>query len=224
VRDHQIDNFVFSSTCATYGIPDTTPIEETCAQRPINPYGSSKWMIEQVIKDFHVAHPLNYMILRYFNAVGADPEGDVGEDHNPENHLLPLAIDVALGRRASINVFGQDYPTADGACIRDYIHVTDLARAHVAALQSLLKGGKSKEFNLGTGRGYSVLEVLAKIEEISGKNLAMVHGDQRPGDPAELVANVSKIQHQLDWRPILSDLETIVKTALAWHRTHFAQQ
>ena len=218
MRDHGVGTLVFSSTCATYGIPDRVPIPESAPQRPINPYGTSKLMVEMMLRDFESAHNIRSMVLRYFNAAGADPVGELGELHDPETHLIPLALDAASGSGPPLTIFGDDYDTPDGTCIRDYVHVSDLADAHVVALQSLERGGKSAAYNLGTGSGISVREVLGAIERVTG--LAVPHsiGTRRPGDPASLISDATRAASELGWQPQLSDLDTIVATAWTWHR------
>ncbi len=218
--DHGIENFIFSSTCATYGVPEFLPIDEQTDQNPINPYGASKLMVERLLADVAAAHGMRYIALRYFNAAGADPDGQIGEVHDPETHLIPLVLDAASGRRANISVFGTDYDTADGTCIRDYIHVTDLAAAHVRSLVTLLDGGPSQVFNLGLGFGFSVLEVIAAVEAVSGLDVPVVYGDRRAGDPAVLVSNPNRAMEVLGWQPEFTDLEAIIATAWAWHQKH----
>jgi UDP-glucose-4-epimerase GalE len=213
-----IDEFIFSSTCATYGVPEGDSIPEDHPQSPINPYGSSKLMVERILRDFDVAHGLKSVALRYFNAAGADPEGEIGEDHDPETHLIPLVLDAALGRRENITVFGTDYPTPDGSCVRDYIHVSDLADAHVQALQWLLDGGQTDAMNLGTGSGFSVKEVIDMARSVTGCDIPVVLGDRRPGDPPYLVAAAGRAQSALGWKPEQSDMERIISTAWAWHQ------
>jgi UDP-arabinose 4-epimerase len=213
VRDHGIPHFIFSSTCATYGIPQRVPIAETHPQQPINPYGASKLMIERMLEDFGAAHGLRSVALRYFNAAGADPDGELGEDHDPETHLIPLALQAMLGQRADLAIFGTDYPTADGTAIRDYIHVTDLADAHVQALRYLERGGAGTAFNLGTGRGYSVREVVDTIAAVTGRRAPT----RRPGDPAVLVAAAQRGMDVLGWQPRCSELPHIITTAWRWH-------
>ncbi len=217
LRRYGIRNIVFSSTCATYGVPSRVPISEQDLQAPVNPYGASKLMVERMIKDFAAAYDMRYMILRYFNAAGADAEGDIGEDHTPETHLIPLAVEAALGKRESLTIMGNDYPTRDGTCIRDYIHVTDLAEAHVIALKKLLAEGKSHEVNLGTGCGFSVREIIGKVGEITGTPVPVVHGQRRPGDPPELVADVTMMKSLFNWQPVCSDIDTIIHSAVKWH-------
>ncbi|MBM3598595.1 MAG: UDP-glucose 4-epimerase GalE [Alphaproteobacteria bacterium] len=213
-----IGTIVFSSTCATYGTPDRVPIDETMPQRPINPYGESKLFVERVLKWYAVAYGLSWAALRYFNAAGADPDCEIGEEHDPETHLVPLAIQTALGQRSSLDVFGSDYPTSDGTAVRDYIHVTDLAEAHVRALDRLAGSGGELQLNLGTGQGHSVRQVIDTVERASGRRVAQRMAPRRPGDPAVLVADAGRANRELGWRPAQSDLDTIVRTALAWHR------
>jgi UDP-glucose-4-epimerase GalE len=213
-----VKHIVFSSTCATYGLPATVPIAETTPQCPVNPYGESKLMVERALHWYGRAYGLTYAALRYFNAAGADPEGEIGEDHTPETHLIPLILDAALGRRAQIDVYGTDYPTPDGTAVRDYIHVQDLAEAHVKALVHLERGGVSLALNLGTGRGYSVREVIAAIERITGRRVPRRESARRPGDPPALVADARLAHELLDWTPRLSDLDSILRTAWAWHQ------
>ena len=219
LRRHGVDRFVFSSTCATYGTPETIPITESEPQRPINPYGRTKLAVEGALGDYARAHGWGYAALRYFNASGASPDGTIGEDHNPETHLIPLVIQAAMGQRPWIEIFGTDYATADGTCIRDYIHVDDLALAHLLALERL-ETGKELHYNLGTGRGYSVREVIRTVEEATGKKVPVKEGPRRPGDPAVLVASSEKIQRELGWRPHYTELRPIVDTAWNWHKNH----
>jgi UDP-glucose-4-epimerase GalE len=210
--------FVFSSSCAIYGEPDKVPIRETAPKNPVNPYGVSKLMVERILSDYARAYGLSTLALRYFNAAGADPEGELGELRDPETHLIPRAMMAIQGHIPDFAVFGSDYETPDGTAVRDYIHVSDLAEAHVAALRHLLAGGSGEAFNLGTGRGYSVRQVLQAIEAETGEILGVPLGPRREGDPAELVADPSLGQSELGWAPRLSDLDTIVRTAWAWHR------
>ena len=212
-----VRHVVFSSTCATYGIPDQVPILESAPQRPVNPYGESKLMVERMLHWYGSAHGFTHAILRYFNAAGADPEGEIGEDHAPETHLIPLVLQAALGERAQIDVLGTDYPTPDGTAVRDYIHVQDLAEAHVKALDLLLKGGLSITVNLGTGVGHSVREVISASERVTGRRVPRREAPRRFGDPPVLVADASRAGELLGWKPALSDLDTILKTAWAWH-------
>jgi len=218
MRDRNIDTIIFSSTCATYGVPDTVPISEDAPQRPINPYGASKLMVERMIQDFAVAHKLKFAMLRYFNASGADPDNQIGEDHNPETHLIPLALDAAAGRRPNLTVFGSDYDTPDGTCVRDYIHVTDLAGAHICALEALKGGRPSGAYNLGNGLGASVSEVIETAERVTGLPIPIVRGERRPGDPAKLITDSSKAHQELGWVPAITDLGQIIATAWAWHQ------
>ena len=218
MRDHGVDKIVFSSTCATYGVPEVLPINEVTPQQPINPYGASKAMVERVLSDFGAAHALRSIVLRYFNAAGADPENEIGESHDPETHLIPLLLDAASGRRKNVTVFGTDYPTRDGTCIRDYIHVSDLADAHVKALRALLDGGGSSIYNLGNGRGFSVKEVIGAVERVTGLAVPVILGDRRPGDPAALISDASKARDELQWRPQFAGIDEIVRMAWAWHQ------
>jgi UDP-glucose-4-epimerase GalE len=222
--DERVSTIVFSSTCATYGIPQRCPIDEDHPQSPVNPYGESKLFVERMLDRFGAAHGLRYAALRYFNAAGADADGEIGEDHDPETHLIPLAIDAVLGRRPEVSVFGTDYPTADGTAIRDYIHVTDLALAHVQALQRLQAGDKSMRLNLGTGRGHSVREVIKMVEAISGRPVPARDAPRRAGDPPELVAASSRAYAALGWSPQHSDLHNIAATAWRWHSKQSASQ
>lgn len=216
-----VKHFVFSSTCATYGNPQTPVLAEDHPQKPLNPYGSSKLMVEQILHDLDAAHGLKSVCLRYFNASGADPDAQIGEHHEPESHLIPLLLDVAMGRRQSITVFGNDYPTPDGTCVRDYIHVLDLAQAHVKALTYLQSGKPSTAFNLGNGNGFSVQDVISVVEKVTGKQIPIVMGERRDGDAPALVANFAKAKSILDWQPEYADLETIVRHAWAWHQKRF---
>jgi UDP-glucose-4-epimerase GalE len=219
MRRHSIQRFVFSSTCATYGIPERVPITEETPQQPINPYGRTKLMIEQALADYCSAYGLGYAALRYFNASGAAADGSIGEDHSPETHLIPLVFQNILGIRPHLEIFGTDYPTPDGTCIRDYIHVDDLADAHILALEKL-EPGSALKYNLGIGRGYSVREVIQMAEAISGKKVNVKEGPRRPGDPAELVASPAKVMRELGWKPDYLELDRILETAWNWHRTH----
>jgi UDP-glucose 4-epimerase len=219
MRRNRVERVVFSSTCATYGIPRKVPITEDEPQKPINPYGRTKLMIEQALTDYAEAYRFGVALLRYFNAAGAAPDGSIGEDHDPETHLIPLAIQAALGQRPALSIFGTDYPTPDGTCVRDYIHVDDLADAHLLALEAL-GPGKQLRYNLGTGRGYSVREVIRTVEEVSGKKVPVVEAARREGDPPELVAGSTKVQRELGWKPRYPELRPIVETAWNWHSKH----
>jgi UDP-glucose-4-epimerase GalE len=210
---------VFSSTCATYGEPIETPIVETHPQRPINSYGETKLAIERALPHFERAYGLRSIALRYFNAAGADPDGEIGEDHSPEIHLIPRAIQAATGGEG-LQVFGDDYPTPDGTCLRDYIHVTDLADAHVKALEALAETGRSSAYNLGTGAPHSVRQVIESVERVTGRRVPWTLGPRRPGDPAVLYAAANKAQAELHWKPRFADLDAIVSTAWNWHRHH----
>ncbi len=223
LKDHGIDQFVFSSTCATYGVPQKLPIDEALPQAPINPYGASKLMVERIMADFHAAHALRSVALRYFNAAGADADTEIGEDHEPETHLVPLILEAAWGDRDSITVFGTDYETPDGTCIRDYIHVTDLAKAHVLALKALEQGLEHRAFNLGNGQGYSVREVIASVERVTGRSVPVKFGERRPGDPARLISDSARAMKELRWSPQIVELDTIIESAWAWHQRR-AQQ
>ena len=213
---HGTKHIVFSSTCATFGTPDSVPIKADAPQRPINPYGASKLAVERLLADAEGAHGITSVALRYFNAAGADPEGEIGERHDPETHLIPLAIMAALGTGAPLTIHGDDWPTPDGTCIRDYVHVTDLASAHVLALRHLLGGGASARVNLGTGRGTSVKEIVTAVAAATGRDVPHRFGQRRPGDPAELVADPAAATALLGWQPAFSD--RIVETAVAWAR------
>jgi UDP-glucose-4-epimerase GalE len=213
-----VKNFVFSSTCATYGEPIETPITETHPQHPVNSYGESKLAVERALPHFERAYGIRWTSLRYFNASGADPDGEIGEDHSPEIHLIPRAIDAATGG-LGLQVFGDDYPTPDGTCLRDYVHVSDLADAHVRALEAIAETGRSGAYNLGTGRPHSVKEVIGAVERITGKQVPWTVAPRRPGDPAVLYAAAHKAQLILRWVPRFVDLDSIVQTAWAWHQT-----
>jgi UDP-glucose 4-epimerase len=218
--DRGIQRIIFSSTCATYGMPVRVPIDEDHPQDPINPYGASKRAFERALLDYSRAGLVRAIALRYFNAAGCHPDGSLGEDHHPEEHIIPLAIDAALGRRPGLTIFGEDYDTPDGTCIRDYIHVTDLARAHVAALEALPAGDAYRFYNLGSENGYSVREVIQAVEKVSGHKVPAAVGPRRPGDPARLVASSAKVRAELGFVTKHSDLETIIDTALRWRRDH----
>jgi len=224
MRAHAITRFIFSSTAAIFGDPVYVPIDEAHPRQPINPYGRSKWMVEQMLEDYDTAYGLKSVCLRYFNAAGADPEGELGECHEPETHLIPLLLQVASGRRPHITVYGNDYPTADGTCVRDYIHIEDLCRAHLLALEQLLAGGESARYNLGNGNGFSVDAVIAAVERVTGQSIAVVRGPRRAGDPPTLVADAGNARAALHWSPRHADLDTIVAHAWAWERKHARHQ
>lgn len=215
-----IQRFIFSSTAATFGEPVEVPITEEHPQSPTNPYGESKLFFEKVLKWYDQAYGLKSVSLRYFNAAGAHPSGEIGEDHEPERHLIPLVLGAAQGVRPALTVFGDDYNTPDGTCIRDYVHVSDLASAHLLALEQLEVGKGTEAYNLGNGNGYSVLEVIGKAEEITGLKVPYSMGPRRPGDPARLVASSQKAKTQLGWKPQFGSLETIIETAWRWHKDH----
>lgn len=215
---HGVNRYIFSSTAAIYGNPDAVPICETQGQQPVNPYGRSKWMIELVLQDFQAAFGFESVCLRYFNAAGADPEGELGERHDPETHLIPLVLQVASGRRPSISVFGDDYPTPDGTCIRDYIHVNDLCSAHLLALEHLLEGGESRRYNLGNGQGFSVKEVIQAARLVTKRAIDTCIMPRRPGDPPRLIADSRLIQTELGWKPKFPELETIISHAWSWEQ------
>jgi UDP-glucose 4-epimerase len=215
---HDVKRFIFSSTAAVYGEPVDIPITEEHPCNPTNPYGASKIAVERMLKDCDSAYGLKYISLRYFNASGADESGNIGERHHNETHLIPLILEVATGRRENIKIFGTHYPTPDGTCIRDYIHVSDLTRAHLLALETLMSGGDSAVYNLGNNRGYSVREVIELARKVTGKPIPAIEADKRPGDPAVLIASSDKIKEALGWKPQYEDLETIIKTAWVWHR------
>lgn len=218
MRKHGCNKIIFSSTCATYGEPEKLPLTEDMPQHPINPYGATKLMVERIFKDYHAAYGLEFVVLRYFNAAGADPDGEIGESHNPETHLIPLVLDAASGKRADIKVFGTDYDTPDGSCIRDYVHVTDLASAHLLALHHLEAGKGSDFFNLGNAQGTSVLEVVEAARRVTGKDFKATITERRPGDPPKLVGSSEKAMRVLGWRPRFADIDAIVKHAWNWHR------
>ena len=213
-----VKSFVFSSTCATYGVPKTVPIPEDHPQSPINPYGMTKLMVERILADFDVAYGLKSVCFRYFNAAGADPTGLLGEDHNPETHLIPLVLMAAMGKRESVSIFGTDYPTPDGTCIRDYIHVTDLADAHILGAEYLLQGGDSSFFNLGNGNGFSVKQVIDTAKTVTGRDIKVVESHRRPGDPPMLVGSSDKARKTLGWNPHYPALEQILNHAWQWHQ------
>ncbi len=213
--ENDIQRFIFSSSAAIYGKPQYTPIDEQHPKEPMNPYGRGKWMVEQVLEDYYNAYGLKSCSLRYFNASGADPEGELGERHNPETHLIPLILQVASGRKDAINIFGNDYDTQDGTCIRDYVHVNDICAAHMLAIDQL---DGCKAYNLGTSNGFSVREVIAAVERVTGKSIKTIQSDRRPGDPAVLVADSSLATQELGWVPKYPELDVIVEHAWAWEQ------
>ena len=215
---HNVKRFIFSSTAAVYGEPVDIPITETHPCTPTNPYGKTKIAVEGMLNDCDSAYGLKYISLRYFNAAGADKSGKIGERHRNETHLIPLVLEVAAGRRENIKIFGADYPTPDGTCIRDYIHVSDLSSAHLLALNALLSGGDSAVYNLGNNKGYSVREVIELARKVTGKPILAIEADKRPGDPAILIASSDKIKEKLGWKPQYEDLEIIIETAWKWHQ------
>lgn len=217
IRENGPNIVVFSSTCATYGLPARLPIDEDHPQNPVNPYGASKLIVERMLRDYDAAYGLRSVSLRYFNAAGADPDGEIGEMHEPETHAIPLAVLAALGRTPSFQLYGLDYPTADGSAVRDYIHVADLASAHVRALEYLSNGGESISINLGTGLGTSVLEVIRAVERVVGRPVPVVHRNRRPGDPHALIADGRRANAVLGWQPEYVDIGEIVATAWRWH-------
>ena len=216
LRHANVTKLVFSSTCATFGIPDIVPITEDCPQRPINAYGASKLMVERMLADYDQVYGMRSVSLRYFNAAGADPEAEIGEAHDPETHLIPLALLTAMGRLPSVTVFGSDYPTADGTCVRDYVHVADLADAHVLALKYLDGGGSTCCLNLGTGKGWSVAEVIKSAMDVTGRPIAVVNGQRRAGDPPALVADATRAMQVLGWAPKFPHIRQQVDHAWRW--------
>jgi UDP-glucose 4-epimerase len=220
MRKHNVLKFLFSSTCATYGEPVEIPITERHPQKPINPYGRSKLMVEQILDDYQSAYGLNSISLRYFNAAGADPDGEIGEDHNPETHLIPLILQTALGQRDEITIFGDDYPTEDGTCIRDYIHVTDLAQAHLLALEELMNSSIGGKYNLGNDDGNSVKQVIDIAQNVIGEKIPSKIVERRPGDPAILIGSSEKAIKELGWKPQFADLKSILETAWRWHENN----
>jgi len=218
MREFDVPYIIFSSTCSTYGVPQCIPLTEDHPQSPINPYGWSKFMIEQILRDYDSAYGIKHVNLRYFNAAGADPDAEVGERHDPETHLIPLVLDVAAGKRPDVKIFGTDYETPDGTCVRDYIHVTDLSDAHILALDYLRNGGPCDSFNLGNGNGFSVREVIRTAEKVTGRAIKSVETDRRAGDPPVLVGSARKAKDVLNWRPQFADLAAIIQTAWRWHQ------
>lgn len=222
MKDHGVTSLIFSSTAAVFGEPEYVPINETHPLRPINPYGMSKYMVETMLQDFNRAYGLHSVSLRYFNAAGADPEARIGERHDPETHLIPLALQAVLGKRPPLKVFGRDYETLDGTCIRDYIHVDDLCDAHLLALEFLWNGGETTAFNLGNGEGFSVQQVLDTIERVTGQKVPYENAPRRSGDPARLVADSSLARKVLGWKPRYAELETIMRHAWQWEKSRSA--
>lgn len=218
MREFDVPYIIFSSTCSTYGMPQSVPIMEDHPQVPINPYGWSKFMIEQILKDYDQAYGIKHVNLRYFNAAGADPDAEIGERHEPETHLIPLVLYVAAGKQPDVKIFGTDYETPDGTCIRDYIHVTDLSAAHILALEYLRSGEPSDSFNLGNGNGFSVREVIRTAREVTGCAIKCVETNRRAGDPPILVGNALKAKDALQWRPQFTDIGAIIQTAWRWHQ------
>lgn len=218
MREYGVKRFVFSSTCATYGDPQYMPMDEKHPQNPINPYGESKYMVERILKAYDLAYGQKFTALRYFNAAGADPKGRIGESHDPETHLIPLIFQAAVGKRDHITVFGSDYDTPDGTCIRDYIHILDLAEAHSLALERLRAGGESAFYNLGSEQGYSVREVIAACEKVSGRTIKVEQGSRRAGDPPRLVASAAKAKAELSWKPRFQNVDEIISTAWNWEQ------
>ncbi|MBE6487825.1 MAG: UDP-glucose 4-epimerase GalE [Methanosphaera stadtmanae] len=215
---HDVKKFIFSSTCATYGVPQKIPLTEDHPQNPINPYGWTKLMVERILKDYDTAYGLKSIILRYFNASGADESGLIGENHNPESHLIPLILDAAIGKREDIKIYGTDYDTPDGTCIRDYIHVNDLADAHIKALEYLNENNTSNEFNLGNGKGFSVREVIESVKKVTGRQFKVSETPRREGDPAVLIGSAQKAKDLLGWNPQYVQIDQIVETAWNWHQ------
>ncbi len=215
--EKKVKDFIFSSTCATYGVPEQMPIAEETPQKPINPYGRTKLMIENILEDYSAAYGIRYAALRYFNAAGADPDCEIGEWHSPETHIIPLVLDAALGVRDSISVFGSDYATPDGTCVRDYVHVNDLAQAHFLALEYLRHEGKNLRLNLGNGNGYSVMEVIESARRISARDIKVIKAERRAGDPDILIGSSTRAKSVLGWNPEFAALDTIINTAWKWH-------
>lgn len=218
MRKHEVQRFIFSSSAAVFGEPNKIPLDETHPKNPINPYGRTKWMVEQILTDYDLAYGLRSVALRYFNVAGADPLGKIGERHNPETHLIPLVLKAASGQRPNITVFGRDYDTPDGTCIRDYIHVEDLCRAHLLSLERLLDGSASTSYNLGNGNGFSVQQVIDTASRISNRKITVIDRERRAGDPARLVADATKAIKELNWQPKYADLDSIIKHAWQWEQ------
>lgn len=219
-----VKNFIFSSTCATYGVPSVMPVTEETAQNPINPYGASKLMIERIVRDYASAYGLQYCVFRYFNAAGADPSSRIGEWHVPETHIIPCILDAAIGRRKEICIFGTDYPTKDGTCIRDYIHVADLADAHLKAYEYLRDGGENVFLNLGTANGVSIHELVDVAKKVTGVDFCVKETERRPGDPPELIGSMKKAERVLGWKPVHSDINEIMMHAWNWHKKLYGEK
>jgi UDP-arabinose 4-epimerase len=224
MRDHAVDKLIFSSTCAVYGHPTSIPVSEDHPCNPVSHYGASKWMVERMLDDFSAAHALRSIRLRYFNAAGADPAGEIGESHDPETHLIPLVLAAAADARATITIHGAGHGTPDGTCIRDYVHVADLARAHVLALQALESGAAGTAYNLGNGQGFSVRQVIEVARQVTARPIATTVGPARAGDPAQLVGDASRIRRELGWQPRHADLGEIVETAWRWHTANASRK
>ncbi len=219
---YNVNKFIFSSTCAVYGNPQELPLKEEHSLNPINTYGITKHMVETILKDYSIAYSdFNYVSLRYFNAAGADPQSEIGEWHTPESHLIPLILDVAVGKRENIHIFGTDYETRDGTCVRDYIHVLDLAQAHYNALKFLEENNKSEIFNLGNGTGFTVKEIIDVCQKVTGCKIKVINDEPRPGDPPILIGSSQKAKKILKWEPQYSNIEEIIKTAWNWHKNNF---
>ncbi|MDO9045490.1 MAG: UDP-glucose 4-epimerase GalE [Methanobacteriaceae archaeon] len=218
MKEFNVNKFIFSSTCAVYGEPQKLPLSEDHPLNPMSPYGNSKLMVEKILEDYSQAYDLSYVSLRYFNAAGADPSSEIGEWHNPETHLIPLILDAASERRESVSIYGTNYPTPDGTCIRDYIHVLDLAQAHYKALKYLNEKNKSQVFNLGNGNGFSVKEVIQTCQEVTGNRIKVIEDEPRPGDPPILVGSSKKAREVLGWNPQWTDLQDIISTAWNWYQ------
>jgi len=215
--EHNVTNFIFSSTCATFGEPEYIPVDENHPQKPLSPYGKTKLIVEEILADYEVAYGLKHIILRYFNAAGADPDCEIGEDHTPETHLIPLVLDAAMGKRDNISIFGTDYDTKDGTCVRDYIHINDLAKAHMLGLEWMLKNKKSNNFNLGNGEGFSVKQIIDVAKKVTGNNISVNYAERRGGDPATVVGSYDKVEKVLGWKPEFKNIERIIETAWSWH-------
>jgi UDP-glucose 4-epimerase len=218
--DAKVRHFIFSSSCAVYGEPIEIPISENHPKNPVNPYGRTKLMVETILSDFHAAYDFRFECLRYFNAAGADPDGELGEDHSPETHLIPLVLQAALTNKQAVNIYGDDYPTKDGTCIRDYIHIDDLAQAHFLVLERLLNGEAGGQYNLGNGNGHSVKDVIDVASIVTGKPIPVIFAARRAGDPSTLVSSSKKAMSELGWQPRYPNLEKIIETAWLWHKSH----